>query len=102
MNGIVEFFVIRLSDEDTAGQVRNAARPVFCALEGVRDWRTYRSVGTDRPTLFVEAFMFDDPDSAKAAGARFSELDETKAFLGQIEEILVGQHFTDITRETAS
>ncbi len=99
MTSITEFFVVRLLDEEAAAHARDSARPVFCALEGVQDWRTYRSVAKDRPTLFVEAYTFDSAETAKAAGAQFSELAETKAFLGQIEEMLVGQHFVDITKE---
>ncbi|WP_411892755.1 hypothetical protein [Yoonia sp. SDW83-1] len=97
MSEITEFFVVRLSDEIAAKDARAIARPVFCELAGVKDWQTYKSTAVDRPTLFIEAFTFQNTGTAKAAGAQFSILDETKAFLSQIEEMIVGQHFINIT-----
>ena len=99
MPQITEFFVVRLTDESAARRVRKAARPVFLALEGVRDWSTYRSVDEDRPTLFIETFSFDDSETARAAGEKFSILAETKAFLSLVEEMIVGQHFVELTKE---
>ena len=99
MPQIIEHFVLRLSDEGAARDARRAARRDFLALPGVRDWRTARSVSTEGPTLFVETFLFDGADAAKAAGARFSQMDRTRAFLGFVEETLVGQHFVDVTED---
>lgn len=99
MSRIHEHFVVRLKDEAAAAPIRARARAAFLALPGVEDWRTHRSTDPDRPTLFVETFTFADAPRARAAGARFSEMAETRALLGQIEEMIVGQHFTDVNEE---
>ncbi|KIT16602.1 hypothetical protein [Jannaschia aquimarina] len=99
MPTIHEHFVIRLTDETEAAEARTRARATFLALPGVRGWRTHTSTATDRSTLFMETFTFDDAAAAKAAGARFSEMPETRAFLALIDETIVGQHFADITED---
>lgn len=99
MLDINEYFVVRLTDDAGTRRARRIARRAFLALDGVRDWRTHRSVATDRPTLFVETFTFADEEVARAAGARFSQMDETRAFLAHIDETILGQHFIDVTED---
>ena len=102
MSTITEIFVLKLSDEAAAAEARETARKAFLQRDGALDWKTLKSVAEDRPTLFTEIFTFADRDSALAGGRAFSEMDETRAFLAHVGEIVVGQHFAELPAADAA
>ena len=97
MAEITEIFVLRMKDPEQADAIRERARADFTALEGVTSWKTYVTTDSDRPTLFTEIYTFPDYDTAKRVTPQFAERDLTKAFLAEIDEVIVGQYFTEHT-----
>lgn len=95
MAQITEIFVLKMKDPERADAIRERAREAFTELEGVTSWKTFVTTNPDRPTLFAEIYTFPDHDTAKRVTPQFSNLEPTKAFLAEIDEILVGQYFTE-------
>lgn len=95
MAQITEIFVLKMKDPERADAIRERAREDFTALEGVTSWKTYVTTNPDRPTLFAEIYTFPDEETAKRITPQFSERELTQAFLAEIDEILVGQYFTE-------
>lgn len=95
MAEITEIFILKMKDPEQADAIRERAREDFTALEGVTSWKTYVTTDTERPTLFAEIYTFPDYDTAKGVTPQFAERDATKAFLAEIDEVLVGQYFTE-------
>ena len=95
MSEITEIFVLKMKDPKHADAIRERAREDFTALEGVTSWKTYVTTDPNRPTLFAEIYTFPDHDTAKSVTPQFAERDATRAFLAEIDEILVGQYFTE-------
>lgn len=95
MAEITEIFVLKMKNPKRAEAVRELAREDFTALEGVTSWKTYVTTAKDRPTLYAEIYTFPDHDTATRVTPQFAERDPTKAFLAEIDEVLVGQYFTE-------
>lgn len=95
MTEITEIFVMSMKDPIPADAVREAARADFTSLEGVTSWKTYVTTNPDRPTLFAEIYTFPDHETASKVTPRFAERNATKAFLAEIDELIVGQYFTE-------
>lgn len=95
MSEITEIFVLKMKDPKRADAIRERARQDFTALEGVTSWKTYVTTDSSRPTLFAEIYTFPDHDTAKGVTPQFSQREATKAFLAEIDEVLVGQYFTE-------
>ncbi len=90
---ITEIFVMKMKDVQRAEAVRETARRDFEGIDGVTAWKTYASTSPDKPKLFAEIFTFPDMETAKAISPTFADRPATKAFLEEIDEILVGQYF---------
>lgn len=97
MSKITEIFVLKMKDPARAEVVREAARADFLSVEGVDSWKTFVTTAKDRPTLFAEIYEFPDHETAKRVTPTFATREATKAFLAEIDEIIVGQYFTEIT-----
>lgn len=97
MTEITEIFVLKMKDPKRADAIRERARKDFTGLEGVTSWKTYMTTDTERPTLFAEIYTFPDYATAKAVTPQFAERDATKLFLAEVDEILVGQYFSEYT-----
>ena len=97
MPELKELFVLRLKNSDDAKAKRDIAREDFLQLDGVMSWRTYATTDAKRPQLFAEVFTYKDETSARAAMPQFAERPATRAFLGEVEEILVGGLFSEIS-----
>ncbi|MDO6728240.1 hypothetical protein Q4544_14970 [Cognatishimia sp. 1_MG-2023] len=97
MSKISEIFVLKMKDTDQLDAIRETARKDFVSIEGVSSWETLVSTDTSRPTLYTEIFTFPDHATAKKVTPMFAERPATQAFLGQIDEIIVGQFFTTHT-----
>ena len=95
MAEITEIFVMSMKESERTGAVSEVARADFTGVEGVTSWKTYVTTNPDRPTLFAEIFTFPDHETASKVTPTFSERDTTKAFLAEVDEILVGQYFTE-------
>ncbi len=95
MSEITEIFVLTMKDPKRADAIRERARADFTALEGVTSWKTYVTNDPNRPTLFAEIYTFPDHNTAKGVTPQFSQREATKAFLAEIDEVLVGQYFTE-------
>lgn len=95
MAEITEIFVLKMKDPQRAAAIRERARADFTSLEGVTSWKTYVTTSPDRPTLFAEIYTFPNEETAKRVTPQFSERELTQAFLAEIEEMLVGQYFTE-------
>lgn len=95
MAEITEIFVLKMKDPKRAEAIRERAREDFTALPGVAAWKTYVTTASDRPTLYAEIYTFADYDTAKSVTPQFAKREATKAFLSEIDEILVGQYFTE-------
>ncbi|WP_299210679.1 hypothetical protein [uncultured Tateyamaria sp.] len=94
MAEITEIFILKMKEGAEVDAVREAAREDFVALEGVTSWETLVTTDRTRQTLYADIFTFPDHDTAKRITPQFAERPATKAFLGQIEEMVVGQFFT--------
>ncbi|WP_262694444.1 hypothetical protein [Kordiimonas aquimaris] len=97
MQKITEIFILKMKDPKRAEVVREAARADFLSVDGVEAWKTYVTTAKDRPTLFAEIYEFPDHETAKRVTPTFATRDATKAFLAEIDEIIVGQYFTELT-----
>lgn len=97
MPEITEIFVMTMKDPDRSDPIRERARTDFLSLDGVTSWRTYVTTDPNRPTLFAEIYTFPDHATAKSVTPQFAERELTKAFLAEVDEILVGQYFTEHT-----
>lgn len=95
MPAITEIFVMSMKDPERVDAIRETARADFTSLEGVSSWKTFVTTDTSRRTLFAEIFTFPDHATAKATTPQFAERDATKTFLAEIEDIIVGQYFTE-------
>lgn len=102
MSEITEIFVLKMKDPQRVDAIRERAREDFTALEGVTSWKTYVTTAQDRPTLYAEIYTFPDHDTAKRVTPQFAERELTKAFLAEIEEIVVGQYFTEYQPNTGA
>ncbi len=100
MAEITEIFVMTMKDPARADAIREAARADFTNLEGVTSWKTYVTTDLNRPTLFAEIYTFPDYETAKNVTPQFATRDATKAFLAEVDEMLVGQYFTEYESKT--
>lgn len=96
MSEITEIFVLKMKDPERAKAVREAARADFLSVDGVESWKTYVTTAKDRPTLFAEIYTFPDHETATRVTPTFATREATKALLAEIDEILVGQYFTEL------
>lgn len=94
MTKITEIFVLKIKSSKRIDAVREAARKDFLSIEGVDSWETFVTTDPNRPTLFAEIYEFPDHTTAKRVTPQFAEREATKAFLKEIDEIIVGQYFT--------
>ncbi|WP_299590523.1 hypothetical protein [uncultured Tateyamaria sp.] len=94
MSKITEIFILKMKGGDDVDAIREAARADFVALEGVTSWETLVTTDQSRDTLYAEIFTFPDHETAKRVTPQFAERPATQAFLGQIDEMIVGQFFT--------
>jgi len=93
---ITEIFVMTMKDSGArVDAIREAAREDFLSLEGVTSWKTYVTTDKNRPTLYAEIYTFPNYDTAKSVTPQFALRDATKEFLAEVDEILVGQYFTE-------
>lgn len=99
MAEITEIFVMTMKDPKRAEVIRETAREDFVGLDGVTSWKTYVTNDINRPTLFAEIYTFPDYDTAKGVTPQFATRDATKAFLGEVDEMIVGQYFTELKPE---
>lgn len=97
MTQITEIFVLKMKDSERVDSIREKARADFLSIDGVDSWKTYITTDPKRPTLFAEIYTFPDYETAKRVTPQFAERELTKAFLSEIDEVLVGQYFTDYT-----
>lgn len=95
MVAMTEIFVLKMKDPERADAIRERARADFLSIEGVESWKTYVTIHPDKPTLYSEIFTFPDLEVARKITPLFSEREATKAFLEEIEEIVVGQYFIE-------
>ncbi|WP_299738852.1 hypothetical protein [uncultured Roseobacter sp.] len=93
MSKITEIFVLKMKEGPEVDAIREAARADFVALEGVTSWETLVTTDPSRQTLYADIFTFPDYETAKRVTPQFAQRPATKAFLGQIEEMIVGQFF---------
>ncbi|WP_299851095.1 hypothetical protein [uncultured Roseovarius sp.] len=94
MSKITEIFILKMKEGDGVDATREAARADFVALEGVTSWETLVTTDQSHDTLCADIFTFPDHETAKRVTPQFAERPATKAFLGQIDEMIVGQFFT--------
>lgn len=97
MTQITEIFVLKMKDSERLDSIREKARADFLSIDGVDSWKTYITTDRKRPTLFAEIYTFPDYETAKRVTPKFAERELTKAFLAEIDEIVVGQYFTEYT-----
>ena len=95
MSEITEIFILKMKDSENLDAIRERARNDFTALKGVTSWKTYVTTDPGRPTLFAEIYTFPDHATAKSVTPKFAERELTKEFLAEIDEIVVGQYFTE-------
>ena len=94
MAEITEIFILKMKDGPQVDAIREAARKDFVALDGVTSWETLVTTDQTRQTLYADIFTFPDHETAKQVTPQFAQRPATKAFLAQIEEMVVGQFFT--------
>ncbi|WP_299153775.1 hypothetical protein [uncultured Tateyamaria sp.] len=94
MSKITEIFILKMKENSEVDAIREAARADFTALEGVTSWETLVTMDQSRQTLYADVFTFPDYETARRVTPQFAERPATKAFLGQIEEMIIGQFFT--------
>ncbi len=95
MSEITEIFVLALKDPARADAVRERARADYLSLDGVSSWKTYVTTDPNRPTLFAEVYRYPSAEVAKQVTPQFAEREPTKAFLAEVDQVLVGQYFTE-------
>lgn len=93
MSEITELFIVKMKENAGVDTVREAARADFVALEGVTSWETLVTTDPSRDTLYADIFTFPDHETAKRVTPEFAKRPATQAFLGQIDEMIVGQFF---------
>lgn len=91
-----------MKSPERAEALRERARAQFTSIDGVTSWKTYITTDTERPTLFAEIYTFPDRETAKSVTPKFAELEHTKAFLAEVDEVLVGQYFTEYQSTTGN
>lgn len=96
MPEITEIFILSVKEPARAEAVRARAKRDMLALDGVTSWRTLATTRSDKPLLFAEIFTFVDEPTAKRLGRQFSERPATKAFLAEVDEVIVGRHFAEL------
>lgn len=100
---ITEIFVMTMKDADRADAVRERARADFLSLDGVDSWRTFVTIHPDKPTLFAEIYEFPNEETARQVTPEFAKREATKAFLAEVDEMLVGQYFVEhVSKETGN
>lgn len=95
MPEITEIFILSMKDPDRADSIREQARADYLSLDGISSWKTLKTTDHERPTLFAEIYTYSDHESAKRVTAQFAERPATRAFLAEIDEVIVGQWFTE-------
>lgn len=95
MPEITEIFIMSMKHPENANPIREAARADFTSLEGVTSWKTFVTTDPDRPTLFAEIFTFPDHATASKITPEFAKRQKSRAFLAEVDEILVGQYFAE-------
>ena len=95
MTEITEIFILKMKDPKHAIPLRERAREDFLSLEGVNSWQTYVTIHPDKPTLFAEIYTFPDLETARKVTPQFAKREATKAFLQEVDEIVVGQYFVE-------
>ena len=100
MAEITEIFILKMKESEELDAIREAAREDFTSLDGVTSWETYITTAEDRPTLYAEVYTFPDYETAKKVTPQFAHRDATKAFLGCIDEMIVGQYFKQYVPKT--
>ena len=95
MAAITEIFILKMKDPQRAEVIRERAREDFTLLEGVISWKTYVTTDIHRSLLFAEVYTFPDHATAKRVTPQFAERELTKAFLAEVDEVIVGQYFTE-------
>jgi len=93
MTAITEIFILKMKEGEHVDAIREAARKDFVGLEGVTSWETLVSTDESKPTLYADIYTFPDIETAKKVTPQFAERPATRAFLGEVDEILVGQFF---------
>lgn len=93
MPQITEIFILKMKEGTHVDAIREVARKDFVALDGVTSWETLVSTDQSRQTLYADIFTFPDHETAKKVTPQFAERAATQAFLGEIEEMVVGQFF---------
>ena len=93
MSKITEIFILKMKEGTEVDAIRETARADFVALDGVTSWETLVTTDQSRQTLYADIFTFPDHETAKRVTPQFAKRPATKAFLAQIEEIVVGQFF---------
>jgi len=97
MKKITEIFILKMKESARTDKIREEAREDFLSLEGVESWETYVTTDPNKPTLFAEIYTFPNEETAKQVTPEFAKRQPTKAFLEEIDEIIVGQYFTKHT-----
>ncbi len=93
MTPITEIFILKMKDDPQIDAIREVARKDFVALDGVTSWETLVTTDQSRQPLYADIFTFPDHETAKRVTPEFAKRPATQAFLGQIEEMIVGQFF---------
>ncbi|WP_306141798.1 hypothetical protein [Roseibium sp. MMSF_3412] len=99
MPEITEIFVLKMKDADRVAPIRERARDDYLSLDGITSWKTFVTTDEERPTLFTEVYTYPDVESAKQVTAQFSKRPATQAYLAEIEDVIVGQWFTEPTSQ---
>ncbi|MEP2784726.1 MAG: hypothetical protein ABJO67_16875 [Pseudoruegeria sp.] len=95
MAEITEIFILKMKEGSHVEEIREAARADFVALDGVTSWKTLVTTDQSRQALYADIFTFPDHETAMRVTPQFAERPATKAFLGEIEEMVVGQFFAE-------
>lgn len=84
-----------MTDPTRADAIRETARADFLSVDGVDTWRTFVTIHPNKSTLFAEIYEFPYEETAHRVTPQFRERAATKAFLAEVDEILVGQYFVE-------
>lgn len=93
MAEITEIFILKLKDPTHAEPIRARAKQDFLTIEGVTAWQTLVTMNPDKPPLVAEIFRYPDRATADRITPQFRTRPSTRAYLEEIEDILVGQYF---------
>ena len=95
MTEIVEIFVLKMKNAEGAEKVRQNAHAGFSAQEGLKEWRTLKTLDDTHGVLFSDVFIWENEETAMAGGKHFSVHPDTKLYLAEVDEIIVGSRFVD-------